>query len=108
MNIKEISIEKLTELDIETLLIIDIREESECRSGIIPNAINIPRGVLESCITKTLKDNKQTTNTNIYLICHSGMRSTLAAESLLRMGLDNVYSISGGMKAWVDKGLQTI
>jgi rhodanese-related sulfurtransferase len=108
VNVKEISIERLTELDTATLVIVDIREESEYRGGIIPGAIMIPRGVLESKITETLKENKKSISSGIYLICRSGMRSTLAAESLLRMGFEEVYSVRGGMKEWGEKKLETI
>jgi len=41
----------------------------------------------------------------LYLICRSGARSALAAESLQRMGFTQVYSVAGGMQAWLDAGL---
>ncbi len=104
-NVKEVSIERLTQFYVETLLIIDIREESECKEGMIPGAIMIPRGVLESKIFAALTNHRKANDTGIYLICRSGMRSILAAQSLQDMGFKNVYSIHGGMQRWIEKGL---
>jgi len=106
MDVKEISVDKLAEIYTKTLLIIDIREESECRDGMISGAINISRGVLESNIISALAEHKSTMSADIYLICRSGMRSVLAAQSLQNMGFENVYSIRGGMQAWIGKGLK--
>ena len=39
----------------------------------------------------------------LYLICKTGGRSALAAESLERMGFNNVYSVDGGMTAWQEE-----
>ncbi len=44
----------------------------------------------------------------LYLICRTGGRSALAAESLQRMGLENVYSVDGGMSAWQENKLPVV
>ena len=107
-NVKEISIEKLTQIYAETLFVIDIREEYECRGGMIPGSINISRGVLESSIENAFAMSRNKKDADIYLICRSGKRSVLAAQSLQNMGFKNVYSIQGGIKAWIDKRLKII
>jgi rhodanese-related sulfurtransferase len=44
---------------------------------------------------------------NAVIICHcgGGGRSALAAESLKKMGYENVRSMAGGLKAWKAAGL---
>lgn len=108
-DVREVSIEYVDNKLSENILVIDIREERECSSGLIPGAINIPRGILESNIRQVLekqcgtevKENQD--DPELYLICRSGMRSILAAESLQRMGFENVYSVRGGMLEWDKK-----
>ena len=41
----------------------------------------------------------------IVCYCGGGKRSALAAESLGRMGYQNVTSLAGGFKAWKEAGL---
>lgn len=41
----------------------------------------------------------------IYLICHSGVRATQAAERCLAAGLTDVTVVAGGTKAWDEAGL---
>ena len=41
----------------------------------------------------------------IVCYCGGGKRLALAAESLGRMGYDNVSSLAGGFKSWKDAGL---
>lgn len=87
-------------------IVIDIREEAEVILGMVPGAVHIPRGVLEMEITShhKVKDTKDPlttlSNSQIYLYCRSGARSALAAKSLNEMGLDEVWSLSGGFNEW--------
>ena len=41
----------------------------------------------------------------IVCYCGGGKRSALAAESLGRMGYENVSSLASGFKSWKDAGL---
>jgi rhodanese-related sulfurtransferase len=47
------------------------------------------------------------TSAEIILYCGGGFRSVLAAESLQRMGYENVKSMAGGYRAWTGKKLPT-
>lgn len=112
-KITEASIEELAAVD-DHALVIDIREPTEYSDGHIANAINLPRGVLEfqlaghPAVAASGTDAEQALeklrSRPVYLICRSGGRSALAAESLQTMGLENVYSVAGGMQAWQDAG----
>jgi rhodanese-related sulfurtransferase len=85
--------------------LIDVRELNEYNHGYIPGAINIPRGVLEFKINNEdfwmneglylpLQDEE------FILICKKGGRSTLAAESIQKLGYNNVKVVTGGWKKW--------
>ena len=106
-NVKIIKPEELHELmnseDIYTL--IDVRERSEYYHGYIPGALVLPRGVIEFKIANEKfwedeglympqKDEK------IILYCKKGGRSILAAESLLKLGYQNVEALEGGFIKW--------
>lgn len=115
--IKEVSINELNTVlsaDAEAVLI-DVREPAEFAQQHIVGAVNYPRGVLEMNIHNHPKVAAsgcepeialaQLAQNPLYVICRSGGRSALAAESLQRMGFSQVYSVAGGMQAWLDAGL---
>ena len=115
--IKEVSITDLHNAlthDAESVLI-DVREPAEFAQQHIAGAVNYPRGVLEMNIHNHPKVAasgcepqvalQQLAEQPVYLICRSGARSALATESLQRMGFNTVYSVAGGMQAWIDAGL---
>jgi rhodanese-related sulfurtransferase len=80
----------------EPLLLIDVREDREWFVANIPTAIHLSRGVIEKFIKKYASDIKQP----IYLYCRSGHRSLMAAQSLMQMGYQHVFSIKGGISEW--------
>ncbi|MBT3276010.1 MAG: hypothetical protein HN368_22875 [Spirochaetales bacterium] len=79
---------------------IDIREPTETKLGFIPNAILIPRGLLEFKIAGAVED----PGTQIVLYCASGGRSSLGAYTLKQMGYTNVISMAGGFRGWAEAG----
>ena len=115
--IKEVSIDDLASAlkqDADTVLI-DVREPAEYSQQHIIGSVNYPRGVLEMNIHNHPKVAasgcepqmalQQLAASTIYVICRSGARSALATESLQRMGFTQVYSVAGGMQAWIDAAL---
>tara|TARA_Y100000816_G_scaffold252758_1_gene203907 strand:+ start:1028 stop:1402 length:375 start_codon:yes stop_codon:yes gene_type:complete len=83
-------------------LIIDVREESEVHSsGVIKNAIHIPRGLIEFKISNISKITEE--DTNILVYCAGGYRSALAAKTLKDFGFKNVFNI-GGYEEWILNG----
>ncbi len=84
-------------------VIVDVREKDEWDEEHIPGAIHMSRGTIELDIEEKVPD------TNAMVICHcgGGGRSTLAAESLQKLGYKNVRSMAGGFKAWKAAGLRT-
>ena len=79
--------------------LVDVREGNEWQMGRIPGATFIPRGVLESTI-----EPRVARETPVVLYCASGNRSALAADALQQMGYQDVRSMRGGIKGWVDAG----
>jgi rhodanese-related sulfurtransferase len=87
-------------------LLVDVREPAEFTKLHIPGAINVPRGVLEqSCewdYDETVPQLARDKGQRIVLICRSGKRSVLAADSLGRMGFSDVVSLRTGVRGWND------
>ncbi len=77
--------------------VIDVRNEEEWKSGHIEGAIHIP---LEKFFEKEINlESKE----HISVICGSGYRSNIAGSILKSKGYKNVYSVIGGMSAWIKK-----
>lgn len=97
-NISEISVAEAKQA-LSEHLILDVREPAEYAAGQLPNAINIPRGVLEFQINNHPHFADQHA-AKIIVCCQSGGRSALATETLHKLGYTNAVSLAGGYKAW--------
>lgn len=73
-------------------VVIDIRAADELVDGRWPNALHIPRGLLERDIEAAIPSN----GTRIFLLCADGNRSLLAAATLRSLGYPETYVIAGG------------
>ena len=87
--------------DGETIVVIDVREQHEYDAGCYEGALHLSKGVIERDIEK----HPISEDVRIVLYCGGGFRSALAAESLIRMGYTNVYSLWGGWRSLVAAGL---
>jgi rhodanese-related sulfurtransferase len=81
----------------EDFTLIDVREPDEHAKGTIAGAVAMPRGILERDIDQITTDKDR----KIVLYCAGGFRSALAALSLKSMGFNDVISLSGGYRGWV-------
>ena len=83
-------------------LIIDVRETFEIEAtGLIKNAVNIPKSVIDanfdhSLIMKHLNNNEDIT---ILVYCAVGIRSALVGHKLIKNGYKNVQNL-GGFAEW--------
>lgn len=88
------------------LLLIDVSEPAEFARCHIPNSINVPRGILESACEydydETVPALAGGKTCNLVVICRSGKRSVLAADTLLQMGFTKVRSLKTGLRGWND------
>jgi rhodanese-related sulfurtransferase len=98
-NIKECTVEDVIKMkqSKEDFVLIDTREDNEFNAAHIKGAIHIGRGILERDIHLHIPSH----DIKIILYCGGGFRSALAAESLQKMGYENVMSMDGGWKGWV-------
>lgn len=81
------------------LVLLDVRERNEWNLGHLPNAIHIPRGLMETKVEALIPRDK-----HVIIYCQSGNRSAFAADTLQHMGYEDVASMSRGFRGWVDDG----
>ncbi len=80
--------------------LVDVREDHEVATGMVPGAIHLGKGILERDIEITIPDKLA----KIIFYCGGGYRSVLAAENAQKMGYKHVWSMEGGIKAWKESG----
>ena len=85
----------------ENTVFVDLREPAEVEKGSFPNAVHVPRGLLEFQIDpQSPSHNIQLAGKKkLVLYCGSGGRSALAAKTLKDMGVTNVAHVAGGFPA---------
>lgn len=81
-------------------VLIDVREDDE-RASVPEGSLGVPRGILPSRATTLVPDPA----TPVLLICGSGVRSRLAAITMLELGYRDVASVAGGFARWSAEGL---
>jgi len=86
----------------DNIAIIDCRDFSECQSGYIENALNIPLDLLEEKI-EPLRNVKQ-----IYLYCSDGFRSLLASSILKKNEIHHFKNVLTGFDNFENKDLSII
>ena len=94
------------ELEHADALLVDVREPDETARGVIPDAVLVPRGMLEfhadsaaACHLDGFDPGRR-----VILYCATGSRSALAARSLQELGYRDVAHLRGGLTAWLDEG----
>jgi rhodanese-related sulfurtransferase len=107
MNIQTIMPHELAELckNGNHIELIDVRTPVEYRHLHAADARNIPLDKLDPIALMQAHNGSEQP---IYLICHSGARSTQACEKFFNVGYTNVVSVEGGTKAWESNGLPVI
>nr|WP_139368148.1 sulfurtransferase TusA family protein [Priestia abyssalis] len=94
--IPEISLDELkTKVESnEPIHILDVRELDEYEAGHIPGVVHIPLGEVEKRAGELNKEDE------IYVICHSGRRSEMAAQTMKRQGFKKLINVVPGMRDW--------
>ena len=83
-------------------LIIDVRETSEIEAtGLIKNAINIPKSIIDANFDHSLIKNHLSNNDDIAILvyCAVGIRSALVGHKLIKNGYKKVLNL-GGFAEW--------
>jgi rhodanese-related sulfurtransferase len=88
------------------VLIVDLRpDEVRLRTGTIPGSVHVPRSVLEWRADPTSEWHDPTlAGKRLVLVCAEGYSSSLAAASLVDLGVD-AGDLDGGFDGWVEAGL---
>ncbi len=89
------------------VLIVDLRSSDERRRhGVVPGSIHVPRSVLEWRADPTSEwRNAHLGGRRLLLLCGEGYSSSLAAASLVDLGLETSGDVIGGFSAWRRAGL---
>jgi len=88
------------------VLLVDLRSSDERREhGVIPGSVHVPRSVLEWRADQTSADRDPAlAGRRLVLVCAHGHSSSLAAATLVELGVD-AGDLDGGFEAWVAAGL---
>ena len=107
-EIETISVEQALALHgRDDVVFVDIRDIRELgREGRIPGAFHCPRGMIEFWVDPECKYHKPVfaQEKRFIFFCAGGLRSALAAQTAMQMGLKPVAHIEGGYGAWKKVG----
>jgi rhodanese-related sulfurtransferase len=100
---KEITEIDVDAIDLENMVLIDVREADEFASGVIPaeKVFTIPRGKLEFAVDDKLVN---LSDHQVVCYCLKGARGLLGAQTLKDLGFSNVVNLKGGIENWVHSG----
>ena len=101
----ESSINEIEASRLETMIeartpirILDVRNEDELKSGIIPGSLHIPLADLEKRKSELDRESE------IIVYCRSGARSARAIQLLQAHGFSRLKNLKGGILAWKAEG----
>ena len=88
---------------------VDVREAEEWQHGHIEGSVAAPRGLLEFFADPTSPRHEKELDPKrrAIMVCHSGVRASLAGVTLKEMGYTDVAVLAGGLAAWTEAGLPT-
>lgn len=75
-------------------MFLDVRTPEEYAAGHIKGAVLIPVQTLAEHLAEVPKDKQ------VYVYCHSGVRSARASTMLAKHGFTNIENVVGGIVAW--------
>jgi rhodanese-related sulfurtransferase len=85
----------------QNALLLDLRESKDYDGGHVPNAVHIPLSQLAGRAGELSKF----TTRPLIAYCDRGNRSRSAGSALSKLGFAEVYTLRGGVRAWVEAGL---
>lgn len=80
--------------------VLDVREQEEVATGVIPGAAHLGRAHFESRVEDVIPDK----DAPVIVYCGSGVRSVFAAKTMKDFGYSHVESMAGGITRWKDLG----
>ena len=85
-------------------VVIDTRNQAEFKIGHIGDAILIPLPEIKDSVDKLSKYEGKP----LLFYCKTGTRSDEACKTLSKLGLSNVFALSGGIQAWQDANMPLV
>ena len=82
--------------------VIDVREPHEWTGGHLAGARLVPLDQLRKNAKATLQRER------VLFICAAGVRSQTAARVAASIGVQEIYSVNGGTRAWAKAGLPLV
>lgn len=96
-RVTDLTIAEVHALDVQGLVILDVRTPGEVAQGTLPDAINIDwngndfSGKVQATISK---------ETPVLVYCQAGGRSAKAVAKLEALGYRSIYHMHEGFRAW--------
>lgn len=87
-----------------SLLLVDVRTPAEWDSIRVQG---VKKFIEHDQIGNRVADLNADTSASVYLICRRGHRSTLAAETLAKLGYKHLFNVDGGTNTWIAAGFPT-
>lgn len=88
----------------ERPFILDVREATETATGYIQGAVLVPIRTLPRNLDRLPADK----NTELIVICASGLRSSYVVMALTMMGYTNVKGVGLGMREWTAQNFPVV
>ncbi len=91
------------ELDAGALVVDTRPDDQRDRDGVLPNAVVVDRNVLEWRLDPTSPHRISeivSSDQRVIIVCNEGYSSSLAADTLRRLGLARATDLVGGFQAW--------
>lgn len=95
------AIEALRLMNDQEAWMVDIRDAGDYKTSHIPQARHFPFATLKERLSELTKAGDQP----IVVYCRTGSVSQSACALLKKNNIANVYSLSGGLSAWLDANL---
>ena len=83
-------------IDIQEVIILDVREQDEYDGSHIPGAVLLPVGSIDEDTADEVIPEKDSA---VLVYCRSGNRSKTASSALAELGYTNIYEF-GGINTW--------
>jgi rhodanese-related sulfurtransferase len=103
-GLERVEAERLADEMAAGALVVDIRPvENRDAEGLLPGAVVVDRNVLEWRLDPTSPHRlpeSDDPDRRVILVCNEGFASSLAAETLQRIGLHRATDLVGGYRAW--------
>src|SRR5258705_4643188 len=94
-RVPEVTCEELAKRLTEGV-VLDVREADETRACILPDAVLLPRGVVE----QNVHEHVRSKDVPVFVYSETGQRSALVADVMRKMGYQHVHSLAGGLARW--------